>query len=346
MNAESNPSTQWKERVDPEEDGRFHKYAEALHTLQLKNAKGGPPTRTLHAKGVLDLLAEFTVLSDLPDYARRGLFAKGGTFRAYVRFSNGSPVAGSDRNPDVRGIAIKLLGVTGLKIIPGMEDAPTQDFLMIRDAALPFKNADEFAPFILAAVSPLTRFPGLIFKFGLSRIFRILGQAKKGASRPMVSLATTAFFSAAPIAFGPNAIQYGLKPQAVDGPGAQPGQSDNYLAEELSARLKQGPVHYDFGARFYQDEVLTPIEDASIEWKESSARFVPLARLTLLPQDPASAKGQKLHDFIEKLSFDPWHALTEFRPLGSMMRARRVAYKVSVKERQAAPEPDGKETFE
>jgi hypothetical protein len=40
------------------------------------------------------------------------------------------------------------------------------------------------------------------------------------------------------------------------------------------------------------------------------------------------------------MSFDPWHAVEELRPLGAMMRARAIAYRESVIERQAAPEPD------
>jgi hypothetical protein len=46
---------------------------------------------------------------------------------------------------------------------------------------------------------------------------------------------------------------------------------------------------------------------------------------------------------IESFSFDPWHALEEFRPLGNMMRARNAAYRLSTIERKAAPEPDGSE---
>ncbi|MEA2750953.1 MAG: hypothetical protein QOI41_5096, partial [Myxococcales bacterium] len=48
----------------------------------------------------------------------------------------------------------------------------------------------------------------------------------------------------------------------------------------------------------------------------------------------------------EKLSFDPWHAPVEFRPLGELMRARNAAYRLSTIERKAAGEPDGTETFD
>ena len=113
----------------------------------------------------------------------------------------------------------------------------------------------------------------------------------------------------------------------------------------MADRLRVGPVTYDFQVQFFVDETRTPIEDGAVEWKESDAPFVTIARLTLPVQDPTSERGRKLAETIEGLSFDPWHALEELRPLGNLMRARNPAYRVSTGERKAAREPDGTETF-
>ncbi len=340
------PSTQWKENIDPGEAARLEKYAEALHAIQKKRDSLGTVKRALHPKGHLGLKAEFTVLPDLPDYAKVGIFAKPGTFKAYVRFSNGGSTVDDDRKGGTRAIALKLLGVGGKKIIPGLENAPTQDFLLIGAPALPFKNADEFVPFVTNIGRPWIGLLTIIFKIGLGRTLAIIKAATKGPKRPTISLATTRFYSAAPIQFGPYAVHYTLMPRAANAPDAKPGQTPNYLAEELSARIKRESVTYDFGVQFFVDETQTPIEDGSVEWKEDIAPFVTLGKLTVTPQDPDSAPGRKLYEFIEKLSFDIWHAPEEFRPLGNIMRARRVAYKVSSKERRALPEPDGSEKFE
>jgi hypothetical protein len=341
-----NPSTQWKENIDPGEAARLEKYAEALHVIQKKRDSLGTVKRALHPKGHLGLKAEFTVLPGLPDYTKVGIFAQPGTFKAYVRFSNGGGTVNDDRQGGTRAIAVKLLGVGGKKIIPGLENAPTQDFLLIGAPALPFRNADEFVPFVTNIGRPWIGFLMVVLKIGLGRTLAILKAMKSAPKRPTISLATMRYYSAAPIQFGSYAIHYTLKPHAADAPDAQPGQTPNYLAEELSARLKREPIVYDFGVQFFVDETKTPIEDISVEWKEEIAPFVTLARLTVTPQDPNSAPGRKLYEFIEKLSFDIWHAPEEFRPLGNVMRARRVAYKVSSKERQALPEPDGLERFE
>ena len=102
-------------------------------------------------------------------------------------------------------------------------------------------------------------------------------------------------------------------------------------------------MSYHFRVQFFVDEEKTPIEDASRDW---DAPWVTLGRLTLPKQELGSPRGQKLAAFIESLSFDPWHAPEEFRPLGNMMRARNHAYRLSTIERKAVAEPDGSEKFD
>jgi hypothetical protein len=133
-------------------------------------------------------------------------------------------------------------------------------------------------------------------------------------------------------------VHYALTPHAQAAPGAKrPGD----LGAELADRLTRGPVSYDLQVQFFVDATRTPIEDASVEWREADAPFVTVGHLTLKSQDPRSEKGKRLAEYIETLSFDPWHAPVEFRPLGNMMRARNAAYRLSTQARKAAPEPDG-----
>jgi hypothetical protein len=339
------PSTDWREKVDPDESDRFERYAERLRDLQRLRAGGGRPERALHAKGQLGLEATFTVLPALPEHARVALFAEPVTYPAYVRFSNGSSARHSDKKPDVRGVAIKLMGVPGKKIISGMEDATTQDFLLIRTPTTPFRNADEFIDFVFVGLSPALKLPGVLWRYGFGRTIDILRRATESLGRPTVSLATTRYYSAAPIQFGRYAVHYALVPHAKPENSSAP-QSPDYLGSELSSRLRQGQVTYDFQVQFFCDERRTPIEDASVEWKESDAPFLTLARLTLAKQDPETPRGGRVAEFVEGLSFDPWHAVADLRPLGNIMRARSPAYRLSTQERQASPEPSRPEHFE
>ncbi len=64
--------------------------------------------------------------------------------------------------------------------------------------------------------------------------------------------------------------------------------------------------------------------------------YVTVARLTLPQQDTQSKAGQALAVQIEAGVFDPWQALAAHRPLGDVMRARKVVYFESQKGRGAA----------
>src|SRR5579859_1088717 len=116
----------------------------------------------------------------------------------------------------------------------------------------------------------------IIFKVGLSRTLAIIKKVTKGPQLPTLSLATMNYFSAAPIQFGPYAVHYRLKPHAANAPDAKPGETPNYLAEDLSGRVKKEPIVFDFEVQFFVDETQTPIEDVSVEWKEEVAPFVTL----------------------------------------------------------------------
>ena len=112
------PRTDWQETIPADEAERFARYAEELRELQRARARRRPyrpVDRGLHAKANAGLEAELRVLGDLPPAARAGVFAGPKTYRAYVRFSNGIGARQSDAKPDVRGIAIKVVGVSGKK---------------------------------------------------------------------------------------------------------------------------------------------------------------------------------------------------------------------------------------
>jgi hypothetical protein len=108
------------------------------------------------------------------------------------------------------------------------------------------------------------------------------------------------------------------------------------LRRELTSRLQEGAVSWTLRAQPFVDQSATPIEDMGVLW---SGPWVDLATLTLPKQDPESARGQEISTLVSQMSFDPWHATEEHRPLGAIMRARGATYGASVVGRKAAPEP-------
>jgi hypothetical protein len=337
------PATDWREQIAPDEAAKLEAHARTVAAIAARVASknASAPSRALHAKGQAGMRARFEVFGDLPDHLRQGAFAEPKTYAAYVRFSNGAAARQPDRTNDVRGIAVKLVGVDGEKLIPGLESAKTQDFLAIRSPVTPFRNADEFVALLVAAENKWLLLPRLIGALGFGRTFEVLPKLAKGLAAPLPSLATARFWSALPIAWGPYAARYSFIPRASAG-GQTKTPAD--LEAELAERLRTAAVEYDFAVQLYVDETRTPIEDASVDWNEADAPFTTVGRLTLPAVDLAAAEARAVSAYVETLSFDPWHARREHRPLGNMMRARNAAYRVSTQARNAAREPDGTES--
>ena len=124
--------------------------------------------------------------------------------------------------------------------------------------------------------------------------------------------------------------------------------SDNYLREAMIETLRREDVTFDFMVQLQQDPHRQPIEDGSIEWKESQTPFIPVAELRIPEQEFASLPQL---DFADVLSFTPWHSLAEHRPLGGINRSRKALYREMSRLRQrmngvAHHEPTGDERFD
>jgi hypothetical protein len=328
------PSQDWKETLGPDEDERFARLGERLVAMQ--TARPGKPTRALHGKGHAGLRARVRVLPDLPAYARQGFFAEPTERRAYVRFSNGAGSLRPDREPDLRGLAVKVLDVDGPKVLG---DARTQDFLMIDSPTVPFRSPEEFVAFVTATAEPKGAIGRVVRDLGLWRTLALLGSLATTVKGKPRSVVDRALYSAAAVSFGPYAARYAAFPVHTAGEEGPATAEADYLRVRTSSRVAKTPLEYELRAQFFTGAE-TPVEDSSVAWPSP---FVPVARLTIEAQDPTGERGERLRAFIETLSFDPWHALVVHKPLGAVMRARKHAYYASIQARGAAAEPDGTE---
>jgi hypothetical protein len=307
------PSTAWQEKVAPDEEERFAQYAAAFEEMQRGKSERFGPGRALHRKQVLGIEGRLDVLSGLPEHARHGLFAMAGPHDAWVRLSNGSADRAPDRRPDVRGFAVKVRDLHGPGALGG--ETTCQDFLLINHAAFAFPRSDEFVELVLAAGKGGGALAAHVFRrYGLVGGARFLARFARSIGRPFTGFATERFYSAAPIACGPYA------------PGAA----------VVLGRLSKGDLAFDLQLQFFTDERVTPIEDASVDWPETESPYLNVARLVLPRREPASGDAG-LSRRIEGAVFDPWSALLDHRPLGDVMRTRKVVYFSSEKVRGAIP---------
>lgn len=309
-----------QECVSPGETAEFQGYAREINEIQTKLAKGQPVARAFHRKAHGCLVGTFSVLADRPDETKVGIFSETRDYPAIARFSNASGRDQSDVEPDMRGFAIKLSGATG---------TGDQDLLMTNGPvhfAADAKGMMEFAQ--AGADGPFTEAWWFLThpKGALVLAHDTL--------RKVASVTTETYWSRVPILFGEGAaVKFNATPCNPDPNAKRPANpSSTYLSDDLRARAAAGPICFDFRVQFQRDPVKQPIEDASVEWKESDTPSIRVARLTLPAQ---SFDSTEQLEACENMSFDPWNAATEHRPLGNMNRARRLVYPSSAEFRKA-----------
>jgi hypothetical protein len=328
MTKSLSPSTGWQEQVAPDEAERFADYGRQFTQLQERKSKKYGNGRALHRKQLVAAKGRFEVLADLPEFARHGLFAQAGRYDVWVRLSNGGMDHASDRKPDIRGFSFRVMGVQGDSAL-GNGPAQSQDFALINQEKFAFPKSGEFVDFVVAA----SHGGGALLKFMVQR-YGVLGAAKQLAQTaktfgaPFGGFAAHSMFSAAPIACGPYAVRVRLVPAAANGAPAVGKPAD--WSAEFCSRLSTKALQWDLQLQPFVNEAITPIEDASVNW---TTPYCTVAHLTLPIQNPSADPvfAQQVEDAV----FDPWQALAAHRPLGDVMRARKVVYFASQQTRGA-----------
>jgi len=321
----------------------FKDFAREIVGYQNEDAVGSKALRGFHAKIHTGAIAEFHVMADLPDHARHGVFAVPRVFPAVVRFSNGESRVKPDTGHEPRGIAIKLIGITGRKLLPNQEGAATQDFLATSHSVTStVRDVTQFMAFVRAmrVKGGFGKLGKLRRSLGLPETLRILNALvwTVGFSR-VRSMATEHFSSTAPIKFGPYAVKFTVQPAERTPPPANIPLTNDFLRRELADRLRRADLVLDFMVQFYVDDIRTPIENTSVRWLEKHAPKLKVAQLRVPRCDLDDQRSLELSAKIDKLSFNPWHATEDHRPLGNVMRARRVAYEASSAFRGHSAEP-------
>ena len=274
--------------------------------------------RDAHAKLHGLVKAEFTVLADLPPHLRVGLFREPKTYQAWVRYSNQDSAISPDINGDIRGMAIKLMGVGGEKILEEAKSAATHDFVLISTPVFVTKDVAEFDAMIKAMGSN-----ALVKAWFFLSHWRILKNLRS-AMKPFSNLLQTQFFSATPYLFGDRAVKYSARPHLPRQEAFPEKPSDDFLRERLVRDLTQNEMVFDFCVQFQIDKEAMPIEDPGVLWDEAVSPFQAVARIKILRQE-FDSEAQRAYG--DNLSFSPWHALPAHRPLGSINRARKIVYR-------------------
>ena len=311
----------------------------------VEDYRTGYVARGAHAKAHACLRAYFDVQEDILSDYRYGVFSQPGKrYKSWVRLSNGhyDLKTSNDYKNDARGMALKLMEINGQPLEQNDAESATQDFLMANTPVFFVRNMPDYNYFVANPENLKTFFfPGRNpFKW---RIKELLA-GKRVLSPPPASLLDPTYYSITPYKLGPHNIKFSARPcNKRDGQELIIDENTraDFLREQLQEELNGTEACFIFQVQVQRaDKGGMSLDDATQEWSEKDAPFIPLATITIPQQD---FSGTEQDQFCENLSFAPWHSLPEHRPLGQLNRLRRHAYPASSgyrHEQNQAPIPD------
>ncbi|MFS2202167.1 catalase family protein [Pseudomonas sp. Pseusp3] len=286
--------------------------------------------RDAHAKAHGCVKAEVQVLPELPGELRQGVFSEPGkTWRATMRLSNGNAYPQFDSIRDARGMAIKLLDVPGKQLLSDRQGRSEQDFVMFSHPNFFVSDVAEYRQNVAAQADGkkiMAFFPGWDPRaWQVRHLFIALATLSPAPSSPT----RTTYFSVSPYKFGEANAKFRVIPDPDNCPAynlpEQNRKLPNFLRNALNQQLSTDRVPACFALQIQRQDAnkYMPIEDTSIEWRESDAPFETVARINVPAQDfdtPA------LNLQCDNQSFNPWFGLEAHRPIGGINRLRKAVY--------------------
>jgi hypothetical protein len=309
------------EHLHPEEKVLAGQLADAIEKSIRAQYYPGYARRDAHPKAHGIVRADFRVNASIANNLAKGIFIPGKTYEAWIRFSNG--LEDDDNKDDARGMAIKVMGVPGEKLLEDDRDATTQDFIMINHPVFFMNDPQRYLSFVeksssQSLLSKLT----IPFTLGLKGTLAAKELGKGKISNPLQAR----YWSMVPyqlgIGQGRQAVKFSVKPSLATTDPIPNNPGPNYLRDALRDTLRKSDATFSFLVQPRTSDSLS-VEDSLTEWDEEQAPFHEVATVYIPQQEFDTAEQNK---FAENVSFNPWHALPEHRPLGVVNRVRKVVY--------------------
>ena len=295
--------------------------ADLIETTVRKQYATGIALRDVHSKAHGCVKAEFKINENIPKNIAQGIFIPGKTYQSWIRFSNGSSdPTQADIKRDARGLAIKILGIPGKKLLDN--EASTQDFIMINHPVF-FVNDPVRYMTLMQDIESDHFFKKLYIPFALgAKGTWIALNSRTKIANPL----HTRYWSMTPyqLGIGPNreAVKYSIQACSAFKDTLPHAPQPNFLREALKSSLQNDDACMEFLIQPRSSNRMS-VEDSMTEWKEREAPFYKVATIRI-PQQTFDTPEQ--NKFCENLSFSPWHSLPEHKPLGAVNRMRKVIY--------------------
>ena len=256
----------------------------------------------------------FEIVPAFPDELRVGVFACQPSYPTWVRFSSDVQDGVPDRRGTV-GMGLKLFGDGG----------GTYDFVLQDHDVFFVDTARDMCEFTCLTLN--RRGDEYLAAHQVTK--QILDDMQKDVD----SVLATTVWSVLPSRLGDKLhAKYKLAPDSVP-PGRWAPDKDDpfFLRDDLQGRLRSGDARWRFYVQLAVDDDRTPLDRATVRWREQDSPPVHVATL-IVPQQDIEARGQAAYG--ENLSFTPWQTLPEHEPVGSIAQARRAVYAASAAARR------------
>jgi hypothetical protein len=325
------------EQPQPDEAETHRQLIETFHHIvDTTNKDYGHAYRSVHAKSHALLEGVLTVNEGLPPELAQGIFNQGGrTYPVLLRISTnaGDPLPDTISLP--RGLAVKVIGVDGERL-PGSEESNTQDFVMAVGTAFQAPDAQHFLSSLKMLAATTDKAEGgkvaiSALLRGTNKVLEAIGiespKVKSLGGYPQTHPLGERYFSQVPIRYGDYVAKVGVVPlsdnlKKLEGQELDIAGRENGIREDMAAYLAETGGSFEFRVQLRRDGDRNPIEDASQPWPEESNPYVAVATIRVEPQSAWSFDRARVLD--DETSFAPWHGIAEHRPLGGIMRARKI----------------------
>ncbi|WP_199200225.1 catalase family protein [Adhaeribacter arboris] len=276
----------------------------------------------------------------MPSHLAQGLFQQARTYPVIIRLSSAPGALGSDKQSTFKGFAIKVIGVEGRKFLPDKADEVTQDFLLVSDPVIPTGDINSYHDMQLK-LEKLAHTPEA-FQEALSAVSRVANKALQavgvdpqinpiGPGHPHYHILGETYHSMGAFRYGDYVAKISAAP--LSGNVQALAKQELKVEDEETWRdvvvdfFRQQGAEYELRAQLCTDLRTMPVEDASVEWPEELSPYQPIGKIVIPAQEAYSPARRVFADDV--LSFNPFHCLPEHQPLGSINRARRLAYETS-----------------
>jgi catalase len=319
-----------QEQIPPDEAAMTQDIIQTAVRIVDQHRDGTRYLRDAHAKAHGCVKAQVSVAGDLAAELRQGVFAEPGkTWQAWMRLSNGNAYPQFDSDKDARGMAIKLLDVPGAQLMASQQARHEQDFVMFNHPNFFVSDVAEYRQNIAAQADGkqiMAFFPGWDPRTWQVRHLLIA----KGTLAPApASPVLTTYYSVSPYKFGAANAKFRVVPEPESCPPYTPPPQNrdlpNFLRSALYQQLTSDRQPACFALQIQRQDAnkYMPLEDTSVEWKQSDAPFQTVAHIRVPAQDFDTPEQNLMCD---NLSFSPWHGIEAHRPIGGINRLRKAVY--------------------